>query len=156
LAHYKNLLDGAGLLTGLEKWSGQVIRQRASSPKWLVLNTGLMTALRDNSYHDWRSNPEQWGRLSESAIGAHLVNSSKGSAIKVHYWRDRNKEVDFILSKADRLIAIEVKSGILKGSHTGLKLFSEKYNNAKILLVGKNGIPIEEFLSRDAEYWFTK
>ncbi|MEA3365143.1 MAG: AAA family ATPase, partial [Candidatus Hydrogenedentes bacterium] len=38
LAHYLELLKGAGLLTGLAKYSGQVVRQRASSPKLLVMN----------------------------------------------------------------------------------------------------------------------
>jgi predicted AAA+ superfamily ATPase len=38
LAHYLQLLDGAGLLTGLAKFSGRVARQRGSSPK-LALNT---------------------------------------------------------------------------------------------------------------------
>jgi predicted AAA+ superfamily ATPase len=44
LAHYLNLLQGAGLLVGLAKYAGEKVRQRASSPKLLVLNTGLMTA----------------------------------------------------------------------------------------------------------------
>ena len=34
----------AGMLTGLSKYAGQVVRQRASSPKLQVLNTALMTA----------------------------------------------------------------------------------------------------------------
>ena len=155
MAHYKNLLNGAGLLCGLDKWAGKVIRQRASSPKWLVLNTGLMTSLKGISFMDYRFNPEQWGRLLETAIGAHLVNSAKGSAISVFYWRDRNQEVDFVLAKADKLLAIEVKSGAFKGSHPGLKSFTSKYKNVKSILVGKSGIPIEEFLSKEADYWFT-
>ena len=44
LAHYLELLSGAGLLTGLNKYSTQLIRQKGSSPKLHVMNTALMTA----------------------------------------------------------------------------------------------------------------
>jgi predicted AAA+ superfamily ATPase len=44
LAHYLELLSGAGMLTGLPKFSGARVRQRGSSPKLLALNTALMTA----------------------------------------------------------------------------------------------------------------
>ena len=44
LAHYLDLLAGAGMVTGLPKYAGQVVRQRGSSPKLQVLNTALMTA----------------------------------------------------------------------------------------------------------------
>ena len=39
LANYQHLLEGARLIWGLPKWHGQVIRRRASTPKWIVLNT---------------------------------------------------------------------------------------------------------------------
>ena len=42
LAHYLDLLQSAGLLAGLSKYAGQRVRQRASSPELLVLNTALM------------------------------------------------------------------------------------------------------------------
>ena len=44
-----------------------------------------------------RANREFWGRLVESAVGAHLVNASAGGACRVFYWRDRNHEVDFVV-----------------------------------------------------------
>lgn len=44
LAHYLDLLAAAGMLTGLQKFAGQAVRQRASSPKLQVLNTALVTA----------------------------------------------------------------------------------------------------------------
>ena len=45
LAHYLTLLEGAGLVVGLQKYSGSAVRRRASSPKLQVMNTALMTAL---------------------------------------------------------------------------------------------------------------
>lgn len=44
LAHYLELLAGAGLLTGLHKFAGERVRQRGSSPKLQVLDTAFMTA----------------------------------------------------------------------------------------------------------------
>ena len=52
LAHYLNLLEGAGLLVGLQKYAGQKVRRRSSSPKLLVLNTGLMSALSTLSFEE--------------------------------------------------------------------------------------------------------
>lgn len=44
LAHYLELLTAAGMLSGLPKYAEQMSRSRASSPKFQVLNTALMTA----------------------------------------------------------------------------------------------------------------
>ncbi len=56
LAHYLMLLEGAGLIKGLEKYSPSTIRQRASSPKFQVFNMALMLALR-NSKSSFRQLP---------------------------------------------------------------------------------------------------
>ena len=45
IAHYLHLLDTAGLLTGLEKYDRQKLRQRSSSPKFQVHNNALISAL---------------------------------------------------------------------------------------------------------------
>ncbi|MBC8473994.1 MAG: ATP-binding protein, partial [Candidatus Omnitrophica bacterium] len=111
LAHYQRLLESAFLIKGLPKWSGGALRRRSSSPKWLPLNTALMTALANKSFQEWRSDPNIWGRLVEVSVGAHLVNEGIQHSIDVYYWRKGNSEVDFILAKGSDLVAIEVKSG---------------------------------------------
>ena len=57
LAHYLALLEGAGMVLGLPKYSGSTVRQRASSPKLQVMNTALMTALSGFSLSDSQANP---------------------------------------------------------------------------------------------------
>lgn len=156
LAHYQHLLEGARLIWGLPKWHGGAIRRRASTPKWIVLNTGLMTALSGINFFDWRKDTTRWGRLFEVAVGAHLINTSLGTGIEVFYWRDHNKEVDFVLKQADKLIAFEVKSGLFKGKHAGLFAFVQKFPKAQTLLVGQEGIPVKEFLSHPAHYWLKR
>jgi hypothetical protein len=154
LAHYLNLLQGAGLLVGLAKYAGEKVRQRASSPKLLVLNTGLMTATAYGSLQDTRNNPKLWGRLVETAVGASLFNSVIGKNIDLFYWAGRNRELDFVLSRANELIAIEVKTTAHKTRLPGIAEFSKQFPAAKKLLVGNQGITLEEFLLTPVEALF--
>ncbi|MFN6017859.1 MAG: ATP-binding protein [Verrucomicrobiota bacterium] len=153
LAHYLQLLEGAGMVAGLHKFSGNQIRQRASSPKLQVLNTALMTAQSGRSPDAWRTDGDAWGRLIESAVGAHLVNTAIGTGISVTYWRERNLEVDFVLQRGDLLVAIEVKSGGRKQTLPGIAAFDKIHHPTSKLLVGGQGIPIGEFLRAPASQW---
>ncbi|RMG02080.1 MAG: ATP-binding protein [Nitrospirae bacterium] len=153
LAHYLELLKGAGLVMGLQKYAGQYVRQRASSPKLLVLNTALMTGLSDLTFEEAMGKPEYRGRLVESAIGAALVNGIAGTNIKLFYWSSRNREVDFVLKRGGILTAIEVKSGRKKGTLPGMEAFSKEFRVNRKLLVGGGGIEIEEFLITPVEFW---
>jgi predicted AAA+ superfamily ATPase len=111
LAHYLELLGGAGLLAGLAKYSGRAVRQRGSSPKLQVLNTALMSAQSGLSLDEAGADREFWGRLVESAVGAHLANAAAAGECELFYWRESNQEVDFVVRVGRTLIAIEVKSG---------------------------------------------
>jgi len=68
-----------------------------------------------------RANHEVWGRYVESAVGAHLLNHARIEGFEVYYWRESNKEVDFVLQKGPSTVAIEVKSGFKRGKLAGLK-----------------------------------
>lgn len=153
LAHYLDLLGGAGLITGLQRFSGSRVRQRGSSPKLLVLNTALMTAPSGLDRRSARRDTNFWGRLVESAVGAHLVNSSAGTDAEVLYWRERNREVDYVLQRGRTIVPIEVSSGRRKDSLPGLAAFGETYSPTRRLLVGGQGIPLAEFLETAAERW---
>lgn len=154
LAHYLELLSGAGMLTGIPKFAGQRMRQRASSPKLQVLNTALMTAQLGGSFQDARKDGNLWGRLIESAVGAHLINSAMGTDVEIFYWRERSREVDFVLCIRKSVTALEVKSGRKKESLSGMEAFAAAYRPKRKLLVGGQGISIEEFLHKPAAYWF--
>ena len=140
-----NLLSDCGLLGGLEKYAGSIIRKRSSSPKFQVYNNALLTAQDDNQFSGIDANPEVWGRLVESAIGTHLINHSVSGRYNLYYWREGNEEVDFVIEKDGKVIAIEVKSG-KRGENKGMNIFAEKFHPEKVLLVGTGGIPHEEFL----------
>ena len=154
LAHYLDLLKGAGLLEGLRKYAGQRVRQKGSSPKLQVHNNALVTAQSDRSFEQARRRPDYWGRLVESTVGASLVNSIRGTTIEVFYWSSRNREVDFVLAKGGKVVAIEVTSARRKTGLPGIEAFSEEFDIHKMLLVGGQGIPIEEFLNAPPDTWF--
>lgn len=146
LAHYLGLLDSAGLVKGLENYSGSLERTKASSPKLQVLNTAFISTFQAEKFNVLLTNKNQWGPLVESAVGAYLANYTYFTDIQLYYWRKGNSEVDFVLKKGDKIIGIEVKSGI-SGNQKGMTKFVDKYNPHKIILVSQNGISWEEFLT---------
>jgi uncharacterized protein len=153
LAHYVDLLAGAGMLTGLQKFAGGAVRRRGSSPKLQVLNTALMTAQSGLSPSEAHEDREFWGRLVESAVGAHLVNAAAAGRCEVFYWRDRNREVDFVVRAGKSLVAIEVKSMRGRDTLPGMAAFADAFRPTRKLLVGGDGIALDEFLSRPVEHW---
>lgn len=153
LAHYLELLTGAGLLTGIEKYAGKIHRKRGSSPKLLSLNTALISALSGVSYADALADRQYWGRLTESAVGAHLLNDAKGKGIQIYYWLHHNQEVDFVLESGKTIVAIEVKSSGKKANLSAMEEFCKMFNVTRQLLVGGQGIAMDEFLATPVEKW---
>jgi uncharacterized protein len=147
LAHYLDLLDSAGLLCGLEKYAGDRLRQRLSSPKFQVHNTALIAATHPSVFTEIINQPVQWGRIVESAVGAHLVNYARQEGFRLYYWREGNDEVDFVLEHRGKTIAIEVKSGAKHGNLKGMDEFKKQFKPDKLLLVGSTGLPWQEFLT---------
>ncbi|SEO04692.1 hypothetical protein SAMN05192574_105103 [Mucilaginibacter gossypiicola] len=146
LSHYLTLLDTAGLLGGIEKYAADIIRKRSSSPKFQVHNTALISAQSNEMFNEIVASPANWGRIVESSVGAHLINFALTEGFKVYYWRSGNDEVDFVLERRGKVIALEVKSNNDKET-TGMKEFQKQFNPNKILLIGKQGLSWQEFLS---------
>ena len=155
LAHYLDLLASAGLVMGLQKYAGEAVRRRGSSPKLLALNTGLISATGGMDFARVRDTPDQWGRLVESAVGATLANGVLGKQIELYYWLSRNREVDFVLRRGPDLVAIEVKSGRKSTALPGIAQFRAEFPTAKPMLVGTGGIPLEEFFLTPVESWLS-
>lgn len=144
------------MLVGLHKYAAGATRQRGSSPKLQVLNTALMTAQSGLSLSDARRDPEFWGRLVESAVGAHLANAAVTDVCQAFCWRDRNHEVDCVARAGKIVTAIEVKSGRARDSFPGLAAFAAAVPKARKLIVGSDGVPVEEFLRRPVKFASTE
>ena len=153
LAHYLDLLGKSGLVLGVPKYAGESFRRKASSPKLLVLNTALMTASLPLLPGQIRENAEVWGRLVETSVGCSLANASRMQDIGLYYWRGRNREVDFVLEQGGRLVVIEVKSTAKKSALPGVAEFCRQFHVERKILVGGQGIPLEEFLLTPPETW---
>lgn len=64
---------------------------------------------------------------------------------EVMYWREGNDEVDFVLRKNRKVVAIEVKSNG-EAATTGLARFRQLFSPASAFIVGDSGIKPEVFL----------
>jgi hypothetical protein len=115
-----------------------------------------MTALSGVGFEEARADREHWGRLVESAVGAHLANAAAAGACELFYWRDRNREVDFVVRSGRRVVALEVKSGKPREARPGLEAFAEAFRPTRMLLVGGDGMPLEEFLRMPLDQWMRK
>lgn len=153
LAGYINLLDESGLLCGLQKFSIDTARRKASIPKFQVYNNALKMVYSPFTFKQAILDRKTWGHIFESGIGAYLVSQAFTHRFEVFYWRERNDEVDFILRKKASVVAIEVKSNAIKRTE-GLDKFRQLFKPQSSFIVGDGGIGADDFLSMDIRKLF--
>ncbi len=153
LAGYINLLDESGLLCGIQKFGIDMVRRKASVPKFQVYNNALKTVYNTSTFENSILDRKVWGHIFESGIGAYIVSQAFVHRFEVFYWRERNYEVDFVLRKRGSSVAIEVKSNAEKRTD-GLERFRQLFNPQSSFIVGDGGINAEEFLTMDISKLF--
>lgn len=146
LTNYLDVLDKCGMVCGLQKFAMDKARRRASVPKYQVYNNALMTLYCGLDLTQARMNHQLWGRIFESAIGAHIMNCAYTGNFDVYYWRDGKYEVDFVLVKNNRIVAVEVESNTERDTQ-GLHQFAEQFHPYRTILVGDEGISAETFFA---------
>jgi len=105
----------------------------------------LLSAQQTSVFKEIIEKPVDWGRIVESAVGTHLVNQAVREQYSVYYWRDRNDEVDFILERQGKIIAIEVKSSF-SNNKKGMDAFKNKFNPHKIYFIDNKALSWSDFL----------
>jgi len=146
LAHYLELLDNANILCGLPKYAANKLKSKQSSPRLMVYDTSLLVWAAGTTRKSFLELPDARGHLVESAVGACLLARGKEEGFSVYWWRDRDKEVDFVIEKGTTaLTAIEVKSGRVKHIAGSID-FIKRYPKALSLTVGGEGCSLEDFL----------
>lgn len=148
VAHYLDLLGKAGMIATLQKYDDKELRTKRSSPRLLVFDTSLMTASSGKGYAQWIDEPDRRGHLVESAVGALLLARAQEEGFSLHWWRDGNQEVDYVLCQGEDITAIEVKSGHESGQ-SGMAAFLAGHPRARRMIVGgasSGAVGIEEFL----------
>ena len=153
LLSYLNLLNDSGLLCGLQKFSIDMARRKASIPKLQVYNNALKLAYLNTTFENAITDRRLWGSIFESGIGTYLINQGFKHRFDVLYWRERNLEVDYILKKGSSVVAIEVKSNSEKRTD-GLDMFRIKFSPKRAFIVGDGGIAPEEFMTMDINSLF--
>lgn len=148
LAHYLELLEKAGMICGLQKYGEKELTRRKSSPRLMVFDTSLMTAVAGKNREAYRSQHDLRGHLVESAVGARLIARAAEEGFEVFWWREGVEEVDFVLRRGEDLAAIEVKSGN-ESAQSGMAKFLKKQPSARRIVVGgasTGACAIEDFL----------
>jgi uncharacterized protein len=151
VAHYLELLQRAGLLEGLQKFSRDNARRRSSSPKWQVMNNALLSAISGADFKSVKSQPALWGKWVESAVGCHLI-AHRGSDLQIFYWNESSSEVDYVLKWNDKVIGIEVKSA--RGKVTGLNQFMKQFNPHKVYQLDERSLSWQQFIAMDPRELF--
>jgi len=154
LAHYLDLLERAFLASGLPRYSAGQARSRADSPKLLLWNPALVSALDTRAPQQAREDHAWWGRVVENAVGAHLANGLLGTGFDLLHWREGRAEVDFVVAGGGRVWALEVKSGRPRPAG-GLEAFRARQPRAIPLVVGAGGMSLEEFFATPAAALFS-
>lgn len=133
LVHYANLLSMSFILIPLSKYSGAIHRTKRSIPKWIIPNPALV----DPSEKQIGLN----GFTLENLVGSHILNLIFGkNKYSLCYWREDNKEVDFILTEYGKaVLAIEVKSGRAKNVPNKKYLEDHKIN-CHLVTINKDNI----------------
>lgn len=144
LGNYLSLLEWAGLLCGLEKYAGDIIRKRSSKPKFQVFNNALLSAQSESCFAEAHADGRYWGRMAESAVGTHLLNQSYAEDYHLYYWNENSQEVDYVLQKGSKIVGIEVKSG-KDATNEGMAIFDKKFHPKAVYTIGTDGIPFEDF-----------
>ncbi len=153
LANYLTLLEQCNLLAGLKKFSKDKARKYASIPKYQVFNNALRNAYLRRDFREERLDPDAWGRQVESAVGAHLINQCEGAGCQLQYWREKDYEVDFVLERQGKVVALEVKTG-RRSMNAGVPTFQQRFKLHKSLIVGTGGIPLEDFFQMKIDHLF--
>ena len=95
------------MLCGLHKYASDTARKYNTIPKFQVHNNAVRNVYADEDFMEAIEWPKAWGRYVELAIATQTPIHD----FKVYYWREKKEEVDFILVRRKKVIAIKVKSG---------------------------------------------
>ncbi len=145
LSSYLNALKDSGLLAGIQKFSIDNARRRASIPKFQVFNSALRSVYSGYSFTEAFRDPKVWGHFFESAVGAHIASCALTGNYEVYYWREGYFEVDYLIKKDNKIVAIEVKSNF-DTTNKGIAEFRERFNLHSSIVVGKGGMDAAIFL----------
>lgn len=158
IKNYLDILNKSMIVQPLQNYSPSRVKEKQSVPKMQVFNNAFRNRFGTFSFDEARVDPAEWGRLVESAVGAHLANRAMTDDYELFYWRnERRQECDYVLRKGQALVAIEVKSGSVDKT-VGFEKFKEQFadNVTAAFIVGPHALPLDDFFIMDLKPLFKK
>ncbi len=154
---YRGILQAMFLTFDVQPWYRNIGKRLVKSPKGYLLDTLLLCHLLDQSLEDLRGKrPELYGHVIENYVATELTKLLSFSEIRarlLHFRTSHNKEVDFVLERANgSLAAVEVKTSdtVRAKDFNGLKelagLVGQDFICGVVLYAGAEVIPFGENL----------
>jgi len=109
--HWLSMLEASGQIVLLEPWFSNRTKSIVKSPKLFFADTGLLCALLNiRSEEALRQSPAA-GAIWETFVFAQLRAQERraGRRSSLFFWRDRTREVDFVVDAGGRLELFEAK-----------------------------------------------
>jgi len=109
--HWLSMLEASGQIVLLEPWFSNRTKSIVKSPKLYFADTGLLCALLNiRSEEALRQSPAV-GAIWETFVFAQLRARERNAGRRgsLFFWRDRTREVDFVVDVGGRLELLEAK-----------------------------------------------
>jgi predicted AAA+ superfamily ATPase len=109
--HWLSTLEASGQVVLLEPWFSNRTKSIVKSPKLYLADTGLLCALLNTRSEEALRQSPAAGAIWETFVFAQLRGRERraGRAGSLFFWRDRTREVDFVVDVGGRLELFEAK-----------------------------------------------
>lgn len=136
-----SVLEASGQVVLLEPWFSNLTKSIVKSPKLYLSDTGLLCALLNIRTLDELRRSPALGAVWETFVFAQLRHREQlaGRRGGLFFWRDRTREVDFVIDVGGRIEAYEAKWTELPGPSDCSNLSHLRRSLAKRTVV-KGGI----------------
>lgn len=142
--HWVSTLEASGQVVLLEPWFSNRTKSIVKSPKLYLADTGLLCALLNVRSEDALRQSPAAGAIWETFVFAQLRARERraGRSGGLFFWRDRTREVDFVIDVGGRLELLEAKWNELPSESDAVNIeFVRK-------VVGKARVSSGEIVSR--------
>ena len=149
--HWLSMLEASGQIVLLEPWFSNRTKSIVKSPKLYLADTGLLCALLSiQSQADLAASPAA-GAVWETFAFAQLRarERSAGRVNSLFFWRDRTREVDFVVDVGGKLELYEAKWTELPNTRDAVNLAfmhglmpRSQVSSCSVICRAPNGFPL--------------
>ncbi|HEX4771921.1 MAG TPA: ATP-binding protein [Bryobacteraceae bacterium] len=161
--HWLSMLEASGQIVLLEPWFSNRTKSIVKSPKLYLADTGMLCSLLNIRSEDALLQSPAIGAIWETFVFAQLRDRERraGRVGALFFWRDRTREVDFVVDAGGRLELLEAKwtelpdasdtvnldfvRNIVGKSHVTAATVVSRAPNGFPLSAGIHALPVTEF-----------